>query len=426
MVQRVASRYLIKAMKRCAAFSMDMFARLSILEGAAGVSPGTWLRRGALGFGDALEHFGAHLAVPWTSTRNEGIYDKALSTAGRVLSRNSALDPADLVQDLVVSSTRSSGTDRSRLFHTIGKKLRSHKNDLGNGKIGPRDSKILGPLGRWVQHAAFSELKKWQAQSTRSFAEKDYDVSTTPRAVELDEDKRQLLMLLALQSPGGLGAELRRTIDRLIDQHWPHKSTRAVVKGFFQKMSEPKYRSPDQMRKMVTKFTPERWLTQTINLIRRELMEELGIAPQALTNILGGKARNIFKFLREKVAKDPKIKAAIENLAQEIELLEPGASRVASERRYELTEDQTPLDSHEVMLEWLRQIQHRNDGDGDGDEKKADRHPDLLHDIFEKDMLMEWGAGVGPHIQHSRGPVELRLARRYLLKQLREEQAHVV
>ena len=222
-------------------------------------------------------------------------------------------------------------------------------------------------------------------------------------------------MLLALQSPGGPGAEVRRIMDRLIDQHWPRKE-RAVVKGFLQKISQPKYRSPDQMRKMVKKFTPARWFTQTVNLVRRELMAEMGLSSQYLTNVLGSKGRNIFKFLREKVGKNSSVKKIIDDLAEEIELLEPGASRVGTERRYELTEDQMPLDPHEAMIEWLRQMQNRrDDGDDDG-EKEAGRHPhpDLLHDIFEKGEDLEWDAVTGPHQQYNRGPVELRVAQRYL------------
>jgi hypothetical protein len=350
--QQVASRYLLGTVSRLAAFTMDMFARLSILEGAAGVAPGTWLRRSAAGFGDALEHFGPNLAPEWTTTTNQRVYDKAITAASRVLSGSSSLDPADLVQDMVVNSTRASGPDRTRVFYTVGKKLGAFKHNLGDGTVKPRDSKILGTLERWVRGAAITEIKALRSRATRSFGqgEPGYDPTRSIGGQELDDDKRQLLMLLALQSPGGPGAELRRIMDRLIDQHWPRKRERAVVKGFLQKISQPKYRSPAQMRQMVKKFTPARWFTQTVNLVRRELMTEMGVSSQYLTNVLGSKGRNIFKFLREKVANDSSVKRIISALAEEIELLEPGASRVATERRHELTEDQTPLEGRRKVV----------------------------------------------------------------------------
>lgn len=405
---------------------MDMFARLSILEGAAGVRPGTWLKRGARGFGNALEHFGPHLAASWTTTQDQGVYDKALVAASRVLSGKSSMEPADLIQDMTINSTRSSGPERSRLFYTVGSKLGSHKNDLGQGQITPRDSKILGTIERWVRQAAIDEIKSLRSRSTRTFGPKDeqgYDPTRSRSAPQLDAEKRQLLMLLALQSPGGPGAEVRRVMDRLIDQNWARKE-RAVVKSFFQKISQPKYRSPAEMKRMVTKFKPARWFTQALNLVRRELMDEMGVSSQYLTNVLGPKGRNVFKFLRERVARDTTIKRIIAELAEEIELLEPGAARVATERWYELTEKQTPLEPHEVMQLWLSQIDRT---DGTDDEKEGGHHlpnqhgdEDLLGDIFEMNEYMDWDAGAGPHGVHNRGPVELRVARRFLLEAIRK------
>jgi len=411
VARQVASRFLLESVSRIAGFSMDMFARLSILEGAAGVRPGMWLNSNAAGFGDALEHFGPNLASAWTTTTNQGVYDKALSAASRVLSGSSQTDAGDLVQDMIVNSTRASGPDRTRVFYTVGKKLGSFKNQLGKGDITPRDSKVLGTIERWVRQAALTEIKTLRSRSTQSFApgtEQGYDPTRSQGAGVLDEDKRQLLMLLALQSPGGPGVEVRRIVDRLIDQRWPRQE-RAVVKGFLEKISQPKYRSPAQMRQMVKKFTPARWFTQTVNLVRKELMSEMGVSSQYLTNVLGPKGRNVFKFFREKVGTDSSVKRIISDLAEEIELLEPGAARVGTERRSELTEEQTPLDPHEAMLEWLRQIENRK---GDGGEKEGARHEDadLLHDIFEKDEFMDWDAGTGPHAQYNRGPVELRVA----------------
>jgi len=417
--RRVAERYLVAALSRAAAFSMDMFARLSILEGAAGVSPGKWLRRGAAGFGDALEHFGPRLAASWTTTRSEGVYDKALAAASRVVSRDSTIEPADLVQDMVVNSTRSGGPDYTRLFYTIGKKLTSHKNDLGAGTITPRDSRVLGTIGRWVRHYAINQIKKKQNQVTRTFAPggQGFDPTRTRAAPSLDDEKRQLLMLLALQSPGGPGREIRRIIDRLVDQYFP-RAERPIVKVFLEKISQPKYRSPAKMRQMVKKFSPKRWFGQAINLVRKEIMQELGVSPQRLTDVLGAKGRNVFRFMREKVGRDPAIKKIVEELAEEIEMLEPGAARVGSDRGYELTEEQTPMDPYHVVQEWLHQIEQDDDGDEEReamDEGPRQHVPHHLHDFFEMNDYENWNEQKQPHTVFTRGPVELRVARRFLL-----------
>ena len=408
---RVAAQYLTGAVERQAAFSMDMFARLSILEGAAGVPPGKWLRKGARGFGDALEHFGSHLAAAWTTTRNEGVYDKALAAASRILG-STAMDPSDLVQDLVVNSTTTTGPDRSRMFYTVGKKLSSHANDLGSGKILPRDSKILGTLERWVRRAGIDKLKELKNRATTSFAPntpEGFDPTRTMSVTDLDAEKRQGLLLLALQSPGGPGQELRRIIDRLVDQSFG-KVARPIVRVFLQKIGEPKYRSATSMRRLLTEFKPSKWMKQAVNLVRKEMMAEMGVDSNTLTRVLGSSGRNIFKFMREKVGRDSTVKRILTELAQEIDLLEPGIARVADEREYELTEEQTPLEPHEVMVEWLRQSEQDSD-EKDAGNSLPNQHgdPDLLGDIFEMNEYMDWDAGTGSQGIYTRGPVELRV-----------------
>lgn len=417
MAQDVMGRFLLGAMERAAAFSMDMFARLSILEGAAGVNPGTWLRHGARGFGGALEHFGPSLAVAWSTTRNEGVYDKALSAASRTLGDHTQMGPEDLVQNLVVNSTRNSGPATSRIFYTVGEKLLSHKTDLGRGSVTPRDSAVMGAIERWVRQAAIAELRKSRSKKTKSLEEAAgprYQTSVPqPAAPVLDDEKRQLLMLLALQSPGGPGRELRRVIDTLVDQSFPTKSRR-VVKMFLQKISEPKYRSPAKMRQMINTFTPERWLGQTVNIIRREIMSELGVTAQYLTNVLGSKGRNIFKFMRERVGKNRTVMSILDSLAQDINILEPGISRVGMDREHELTEDQTPLSPHEVMMEWLRQSES-DEKESSNTLPKQEPLQDFLRDNFERNEHMEWGHRLQDPGGHHPGAVELRLARRFLM-----------
>lgn len=414
--RRMAARFLREALQDLvAAFNMDMFARLSLLEGAAGVSPGTWLRRGARGFGEALEHFGPRLAPQWTTSQNQGVYDKALSVAERTLS-GTGVDAPDLIQDMTINSTRSGGNDRTRLFYTVGSKLRSFEHDLGEGKITPRDGKVLGTIDRWVTRAAITELKSWRSRKVRHFApgtEEGFDPTRVRSAPGLDSESREKLILLALQSPGGPGNEIRRIVDRLIDQSFA-PSARPIVRVFLQKISEPKYRSPAQMRQIVKRFTPEKWFSQAMTVIRNEMMRELGISSQQLTNALGGKASKVFKFMRERVGQDSRVQKILTQLADDIDLLEPGVTRLSKDKRHQLTEEQTPEQPWTSVVEWVREDEE------DKDQKEADHlpkqhgRPDHWLDLYESGEYMDWSSLVGPHGVFNRGPTPLKVAERFL------------
>ena len=385
--EAVAGRFLrgVLALDREASWSMDQLARLSVLEGAAGKAPGTWLRHKTRGFGSALEFFGPKLSAAWTSVTGQGVYDKAVATAAKALVGVPDMDAMDLVQNLTVNSGRPGGADRSRIFYSVGKKIQSHKNDLGAGDLGPTDWRVMNTINTWVNNAAKDVLKSVRSRRTRTIDPSQDPVVRTRGTPELDDEKREALILLALQSPGGPGLEVRRIVDRLINQNFG-AAARPIVRVFLEKISQSKYRSADQMRRMVKRFDRRKWFKQALNIVRQEMMEEMGLSSQQLTNALGGDAKKVFRFMRERVGKDAHIKGIVEDLAAKIELLEPGVSHVAGEdddeREAELTDEQVPKMPHSVLQDW-----------------------------FEKDEHKDWGAQVGPHVQHSRGPVELRVGR---------------
>ena len=386
VVHSVTERFLRRAMvqDRLAGWSMDQLARLSILEGAAGKAPGTWLRHKSRGFGSALEFFGPKMSAAWTSLTDQGVYNKAIATAAKALSGESDMDAMDLIQNLTMNSGGSGGPDRNRIFHSVGKKIQSHRNDLGAGDIGPTDWRVLNALNAWVNNAAKDVLKSVRSRRTVTIDPAHSPLVHTQGGPELDDEKREGLLLLALQSPGGPGLEVRRIVDRLIDQSFG-AAVRPLVRVFLEKISQPKYRSADQMRRMVKRFDRRKWFKQAFNLVRQEMMAEMGVSPQQLTNALGGDAKKVFRFMREKVGRDPHIKGIVEDLAAKIELLEPGVARVGKEKddekEAELTDDQTPKMPHSVLQDW-----------------------------FEKDEHGDWGTQVSPHTQHSRGAVPLRVA----------------
>lgn len=403
IVAAVALRYLRGALSvrlattvRLAAWNMDMFARLSILEGAAGLTPGTWLAKKERGFGDALAHFGPGLAASWTSPTDQGVFDKAVKVADRMLTDVSGMDGDELVQELVVGSNSPAAPRRSRLFYSVGEALKRYENDLGAGVVTPNHARVKGTIDHWVRRSARDVIRSWSQKHVQPLSRMELNdpggahVAPVHDQGALSGDQRDNLVLLALQSPGGPGNEIRRTIDHLVERSFT-PTERAVVRMFLEKIADPKYRSPEQMKQLVNKFDPDKWFTQAFNLVRRDILEETKMSAQQLTNILGGNATKVFKFMHNVVGKDPKVQSIIAQLADEIELLEPGmAQRVGrkSEKNSELTVRQTPVSPHSALRDW-----------------------------YEKDQFSEWSDQTTPHTQFSKGPMPARVASLWLRAQ---------
>jgi hypothetical protein len=398
-LRRVAVAYLRAATLRVAAWSMDQFARLSLLEGAAGVAPGHWLQKKERGFGPALDHFGPKLASGWIAATDQGVYDKAIAAATRMLKLSpiTDIDALDLVQDLVTGSASSSGPERNRMFYAVGTVLRKHEADLGQGTLTPNHSLVKGTIENWVSNAIRDLLRAQKRRPPELHGKPGLthlETMHSLRAPELDDDERSNLLLLRLQNPGGKGAKVRGLIDHLIDQSFPPKD-RPVVRSFLEKIGQPRYRSPAEMKQIVTRFDPAKWVAQASNLVRKELMEELGVSAQRLTNILGRNAANVFKFMREKVGRDPQIVKIVNELADEIELGEPGLSRLATHEG---------ADQDEVVEKWLVRQRERGANLDSGSAIGG------LEQDFEKDDMYQWDVATAPYANYARGPVVLRVA----------------
>lgn len=136
-VSRVARRNIIALLST----KLDQVARLSMLEGAAGVKPGTWTRKGRQGFAEAQKHFGPDLAKPWWQSGNSGALDAAMQ-ATRAAFRNAYLpgvDPESFVQDSIVGLSPTTGKDTKPLFWHIGEKFSGkEKEGLGSGQTIPK------------------------------------------------------------------------------------------------------------------------------------------------------------------------------------------------------------------------------------------------------------------------------------------------
>ena len=122
LAARVAARHVL------AAFSMDSLARLSFLEGVAGVAPGSWLRQKSRGF-QAAENWAAeqdgHLHPNWTTNRNTGMYDAAAKAVTSVLRSVSGIDPEDIAQEIISESMLPGGRKNRRAFYSAGEAIGS-------------------------------------------------------------------------------------------------------------------------------------------------------------------------------------------------------------------------------------------------------------------------------------------------------------
>jgi len=404
----VAGRFLAASVGKVAAWNMDMLARLSVLEGAAGVSPGTWLRKKAAGFGAALDYFGPKLPAAWTTTQDQGLYNKALATATRALRSAQGTDATDLVQDMVSGSNTSSGPARTRVFYSVGAALRKYETDLIAGQMTPDHRRVKGVIDKWVTRAALDVLLSQKEQRHHQVRPDARSPLQTHSVKELDDDERSNLMLLALQSPGGPGAEVRRIIDHEIDRAFT-KADRAIVRAFLEKIAQPKYRSTAEMKRLVSRFNPAKWFTQAYGLVRRDIMDELGVSAQQLTNALGGNAKNVFRFMREKVGKNSRVQKIILELADQIEILEPGVSRMAQASP---EKDEEPKMRHSVLRRWLENKEREANLSSGNAFATHHEGPDDhgVQDQFEMNEHMDWSTQVGPHTQHGRGPSPLRVA----------------
>ena len=115
----------------------DLLARLSILEGAAGVPAGTWLKSPAQGALKAKEHFGGGLHPSWLKTGNSGLLDAAVKTVQAVLSKmpSAVYDADSYVQSYLIGMSPVTMGPVKSLFWAAGSKIPA--GDLQDGKSRP-------------------------------------------------------------------------------------------------------------------------------------------------------------------------------------------------------------------------------------------------------------------------------------------------
>lgn len=308
-------------MRRIAvAMSWDMFARLSFLEGAAGVPAGSWLKQGAAGFGEAMTALPNALG-DWIASGDQGLYRMA-ERAARSAIRFSRMmiEPEDLLHDLLVESSNSQGSPRKKLFYNTGAYFGKERVQSG-----------LGPRSRDIQRVLFSRIRRATIDLTRKYRtrkEKLTELGTMNwRDRKFSRGKRFNIMLNLVQQPGGVGDRLRAIVREKIKSGLKAGRTRQVFLRFFDEIMKPEYRS---FGKMEDPSSGKKSLARGFPSIRAELIAE-GYSASHLSNLLGSGGSKFIAVL-EKVGQDPEVKRLVQEIGEEADLVEPGFTLMSSKK----------------------------------------------------------------------------------------------
>lgn len=310
-----------RLMRRMAGFlNADMFARLSFLEGAAGVPAGSWLQQGTRGFGDAMNTFpNAH--GEWTAAGNQGLYDTAFNAAVQASGKGKLVDPEDVLQNLIKGSNDPGGSMHSKLFYSIG----AH---FGKELVA---SGVLRPRSRDVQRVIFSRIRRAIIDEARKYERKKRKLSEIAlrqrwEVETYDRETRFNIMMNLVQRPGGIGERFREMIREKMETDLKKNRKQEVFLKFFDEIIKPEYQSVGKLDKP---GAAKKALARGFERARAALMEE-GFSQQQLTNYLGAGARKFIEFL-EPIAEDPKMKAVIEEISDEADVMGIGFRHLASE-----------------------------------------------------------------------------------------------
>jgi hypothetical protein len=93
------------------AMSLDLLARVSVLEGIAGVKPGTWMRD-HIPEKEIVEVFGSEVKATWLTPRDTGMVT-AVRRSIEPLLKNTTTTADDILQPAIVGLGSSGGVDEA-------------------------------------------------------------------------------------------------------------------------------------------------------------------------------------------------------------------------------------------------------------------------------------------------------------------------
>src|SRR5690606_21676665 len=106
-------------LREAKAVSLDLLARVSVLEGIAGVKPGIWMRN-IVPEREIVEVFGPKVKETWLSPRDSGLVT-AVRRSLEPLLRNTTTTANDILQPAIVGLGASGEFSRMPLFYGVGR-----------------------------------------------------------------------------------------------------------------------------------------------------------------------------------------------------------------------------------------------------------------------------------------------------------------
>jgi len=325
---RLAARHVL------AAFSMDALARLSFLEGVAGVPPGTWIRRKAQGFGDADEWAASKdggLHPNWSTNRNTGMYDEAAKAVASILRGVSGIDPEDLAQEIVSESSLPGGRANRRQFYSAGQAIgkdRPKVQALLEGDLTP--AQVRGIAATGAKRLALNEKKrlreKMEVGVPSQEGERDSFIQQQPTVSVDDPNVRENILLMALNSPQSFpgGTKIRAILDNAIDRVFGRKPEKAeLMKEFFRELGKgkTKYRLPNKSQLSALNKDPSYFYRVVMKQVGNQAARNLGISNDTgvVTKTFGSGGKNVEKFIEDHVARNPAIQKVVDKILDDLE-----------------------------------------------------------------------------------------------------------
>jgi len=215
LVQKLAQRHLQAALSK----ALEMVARAQVLEGAAGLTPGTWSNRPRQGLVKAQQFLSEHEVDPeWFQPTD--LYKTALGTMQTMYNKSGMTQPPE---DLLQNSMAGIGMTGKKilpLFWDVGKKRGKR---ILNGKETPE--KILPTVVTYAHFRAMTYMKTLKRQKKKMYPEmegqKPQQNVPTLLYTELNEKNQYDLIAEALTGRDQLGKKLRGFCLRVIHQMKP-------------------------------------------------------------------------------------------------------------------------------------------------------------------------------------------------------------
>lgn len=246
--------------KRASDALLDLMFRLSMLEGAAEVSPGRWSDNPNRGIKQASDHFsGTRLDPSWLTKDDTGLYGRLLSLAESLMRSSGVEGVAELAPDEVLINAymglrRGGGGRKTRLLYEAGKSL---GDKIPSGQETPRSA--YNKASRFIKNKVLDEIKIYQRDKARHRLDYGDEGETGDRGIAdkglWEKSKGEFFSRTLLDPSDRLGERIRR---------W--------IRDFFSKQKGSKYLLS--------------WLDQSLKKGRPatqvEVAEEFGIAATGL------------------------------------------------------------------------------------------------------------------------------------------------